>query len=60
MRTSRRSRGQNILEYILLVMAVVVVVIAAMAKNGVFMSTVNTALKSTQGMVADRQGELKF
>ncbi len=60
MRTFHRNRGQNILEYILLAMAVIIVVISMLGKNGVFMTAVNTAIGSTQNMVADRQDELKF
>lgn len=56
----RRSRGQNILEYVLLTLAVIVVLIGALAKSGPLMTAVNAALKSTQGMVAERQSEIKF
>ena len=54
------NRGQNVVEYILLITAVVLVFIVLMAPQGRFHKAVETNLNSLPSAINSLTGEIKF
>ena len=58
---NRRALGQNVIEYILLVVAVVLIFVAFLHPNGPFKKRMeHTIFDTTVKEIKDASGELKF
>ena len=56
----RGQKGQNVVEYLVLVCAVVAVLIAALAKGGAFSGAVNDMIASPIKMIEKRNQEINL
>ena len=54
------TKGQNVLEYLLLVMAVLITLIVIFFKDNLFKSRVQEALNATVNMIDSARNEINF